>query len=192
MGLIGEAKVLGYVCEAVSATNPVPGQVDALVELPGVRCHAGDGTERPDQLVAAHAGQDGQRVQGGTGGGPGTQMVQGRPDLLGQGCGDGQAFDNKSLFAVAFPDELDQRDFLFVRVGFPEQQRVELAEARIGGWVGHDAYRLVFHRVGSGVLLLNRLEPSSVQVQHLVAPGGVRSRVARMDTRCRYKDERSG
>lgn len=69
MGLIGEAKVLGYVCEAVSSANPIPGEVDALVELPGVRRHAGDGAKRPDHLIAAYACQDRQLSQGGIGGG---------------------------------------------------------------------------------------------------------------------------
>lgn len=75
VGLIREAEVLGHVCEAVLALNPLPGKIDALVELPGMWCHAGDGTEGPDYLITAHTCQGCQFVEGSNDRGPSRQII---------------------------------------------------------------------------------------------------------------------
>ena len=44
--------------------QPPAGLLDALVDLPGVRCQARGASEGADQLVAAHARQRCQLLQG--------------------------------------------------------------------------------------------------------------------------------
>lgn len=64
MALVGKTQRMGDHGQGLPFAQPPAGLLDALVDLPGVRGQACGASEGPDQLVAAHACQRCELLQG--------------------------------------------------------------------------------------------------------------------------------